>query len=301
MKKIVYLFIALFIITGCEATYTIDIDDNYNESLVAIPSDSKDLSRMKEDYFPYPAFYNPDYSEDSDYVEGFGSTQTSNKDDELNVDDSKDEEDDDYVAPSVERYNVSFNNMLSFSYKFGEDYQDSSIPLTYLKEFDAINAATDNSYSNIYAKDFSEIFEEYSKLTKLTINVKTTKKVISHNADTVNGNIYTWVITNKNCKKSIEIVYFDDRYYSPDNKVGTVPADTTDPDNPDPNNNVDPDNGNTVDPDNTNQKDNKNNNDNSTTEKQSKVILYVLYTLFFGLIFGIIIFRTFKNNIKIKK
>ena len=31
MKKIVYLFIALFIITGCEATYTIDIDDNYNE------------------------------------------------------------------------------------------------------------------------------------------------------------------------------------------------------------------------------------------------------------------------------
>lgn len=300
MKKIIYLFIAIFIITGCEATYTINIDDNFNETLIAVPNDAKELSRMKEDYFPYPAFYNPNYSEDSDYVEGFGSTQTSDKDSELNTDDSKDEEQDDYITTPVERYNVSFNNMLSFSYKFGENYQDSNIPLTFVEEFDAINAATDNSYSNIYAKDFSFIFEEYSELTKLTINVITTKKVISHNADLVNGNTYTWIITNKNSKKAIEIVYFDDRFYSPYNKVGTVPDNTTDPDNPDPSNNVEPDYGQNQNPNNS-KNDSKKTNNRGLNEKQSKVVLYVLYSLFFGLIFVIIVLRTFKKNIKIKK
>ena len=287
MKKIFYLIIALFIITGCEATYTIDIDDNFNESLVAVPKDVNEVSRMREDYFPYPAFYNPNYSEEDDYVEGYDRSYN----DPNENDNTKDEEIDNYITTPVERYNVFFGTTLSFNYKFGSNYQDSNIVLTSVGDFDAVNAVGEGTYSKINAKDFTNIFEEYSNLTKLTVNIKTTKRVISNNADSVNGNIYTWVITSKNANRAIEFIYTDERYYANDTVVDPLPE---------PDNNTDPDNGNTIIPDDNNngKKDNKKTSNNGLTKKQSKVVLYVLYALFFALIFGIIVVRTFDKNKK---
>ena len=285
MKKIFYLFISLIVVTGCEATYNIDIDDAFNENLIITPKSAEELSRVSEDYFPYPSFYNPNYSEDDDYVEGFNSLP-NNPDSNYNNDISKDEEDDNYITTPVERYNVYLGNVLSFSYKFGEKYQDSNIVITSTDEFVVVNAVDGNSYSRIYAKGFSKIFDEYNSLSKLTINVKTSRNVLSHNADLVNGNIYTWIITNKNSNRDINIVYSDDRYYANDDKTAPLPVPDDNP-NVNPNPDVNPDKNS----DNNKQSDNKKTSNKGLNEKQSKVVLYVLYSLFFGLIFVIIIFR----------
>ena len=53
MKKFIFIFLILFIITGCEATYTIDIDSDFNENLVVVPNGSEELQNM----INYECFY----------------------------------------------------------------------------------------------------------------------------------------------------------------------------------------------------------------------------------------------------
>ena len=291
MKKICFILLALILITGCEATYTIDIDDNFNETLTVVPSNNNERTEINDSYYPYPAYYDSLFSENDDALEGYATSI-------FGIEESSEDEG---IAPSsetvasVERYNIEFGNALVYSYKFGENYQDSNIALSSLREFDVANASSTSGFSRIYASDFSDIFYNHSNLTKLTVNVKTNKNVIAHNADLVNANVYTWVITKKNQNRNISISYTDDRYYTQiDN-----PSYTLDPVKDDSNNsnrNDDPNNDQKE-----NKKDNKKNNNKQSNKKQSKLVLYILYSLFFTLIFVIIIFRLFKNNIKIKK
>ncbi|MBR5662903.1 MAG: hypothetical protein IKX00_04600 [Bacilli bacterium] len=281
MKRILFLLIAIFIISGCEATYTIDVDNDFFESTVITTTDSDEFSEIQMGSYPYKAYYNDDTFED---ITGDVGTEIEN----------------DNIV--YKKYNTLLTDKLIYSYRFGEDYQDSNIAYRSVNEFVVIDAKDENAYSKIYANDFSNVFNEYPGLTKLTINVKVSKKVLNSNADSNSGNIYTWIITRKNQNREISISFADERYFNPDENIIQQPDDVIVPDNNDPNSNTDPDNGKSSVPDNGSEKNkNKNTSDKGLTEKQSKVVLYVLYALFFGLIFGIIIFRTFKNNIKIKK
>ena len=340
MKKYICLLFILFIITGCEATYTIDIDNDFYEHLMVVPKNNDELSQLRESRYVYPAYYDEDDYE----ADAYELT------DEIDYDDEDDDEDDSYFEDltipfddsddttdtTVKRYNVSVTDRLNYFYTFKEDYQDSYIANFSSGDFTAINSTSDTSYSSISASDFSPIFDEYSDLDKITINIKTNKTVISNDADKVNGNIYTWVISKKNPGRRINIVYTDDRYYTETevtydfedftNSILNILNSSSNPDTDDESdleegetayNGLDPDNGGgIVDPDNgggtenpdngggtinPNNNNSNSNSDNTKNNSNSNVVLYVLYTLFFGLIFGIIIFRTFKNNIKIRK
>ena len=284
MKKI-FLLIAIFILSGCEVTYTIDVDDDYFENIVITPTDSDEFSEIQMGSYPYNAYY------DTDNFEDVTGDVGSPEDTEI--------ENDNIV---YKKYNTFLTDKLIYSYRFGKDYQDSNIAYRSVDKFIFVDAGDLNTYSYVYANDFSNVFIEYPGLTKLTVNVKTSKKVLKSNADSNSGNVYTWIITRKNQNREVSISFVDERYFKPDENIIQQPDDIIIPDKTDPNSNTDPDNGNSTVLDNDNEKSKSKNDDNKgLTEKQSKVVLYVLYTLFFGLIFGIIIFRTFKNNIKIKK
>lgn len=249
MKKILFIIVLALISTGCTAEYTIDIDNGFTETLNLYPDDSEETTLYSKETYRNPAYYNPDRFED-----------------EL------------VVLPNIERYNTSFlNGKYSLSYKFKDKFEDSNIANSSLENFTVFNSYN----ANIVGEDFTTIFAKYETLNRINVNIKTSKEVVGHNADYVNGNTYTWVVTRDNPHKSVEIYYINTDYvdeYSNQNSNNNQNID------PDPNNNVDP-----------NQNNQSNNNEqpnnNTKSESKSNIVLYILYVLFFGLIFVIIIFR----------
>lgn len=262
MKKILFLITAVLFLTGCEVTYTINIDDDFNEATTIIPQDDIEKSQLTQYQSKQPAYYNPDFAED--FSDNF-----------LNV----------------TMYNTYFTDRLVYSYKFLDSYVDSNFPNLFTQDFTAYIATNDYSYSKINAKNFSKIFNQYPKVSQLTINIVTSKEVTYHDADKVNGNVYTWIINKDNKTREINIFYIDERYYTAEsqNRQYIAPNPEGDPEY-DPE--VDPNSG-SSNPSNKQDNDNKENDkqSSSVSNKQSNIILYVLYTLFFGLIFVIIVFR----------
>lgn len=250
MKKLIIFVSLLFVLTGCEATYNLDIDEDYNEVVTSIPYNNEELREMELDQFNYPAYYDPlFFEEEYGYVEG------------------------------VTRYNISFNDRLEYRFKFNERYQDSNIANTASENFDVYYSDDNMKPSNIFASGFGIIFNEYSNLSKLTINIKFSGEVSSHNADYVNGNIYSWVVTKDNQDRELIFHYINEKKYSSKN-VNSKTGNNT---NGSPDNNI-----NLV----TQQNDSTSKSNQENNEKKdSKFFLYVLYSLFFGLIFVIIIFR----------
>lgn len=253
MKKVVLFIAAVLFLTGCEATYTINIDDNYTETTSIIPSNTLEKEEISRGLYSYPSYYDPLFSEDED----------------------------DGMYKGIERYEKSLDNgRFIYKYKFGENYQDSNFGNRSVDSFGFVDSLAENMPSNIFATNFTKVFHEYPELTKLTVNIVTSKQVSSHNADYVNGNTYTWIITYENKDREI-MFYFMNPEYKQEHQNSS-------------NNNQDPNydpNGNNVDPNNNPNNNNNKNDDNNKKEKRSNIVLYVLYSLFFVLIFVIIVFR----------
>ena len=253
MKKVILFIAALIFLSGCEATYTINIDENYTETTSIMPSNPLEKEEISRGMYSYPSYYDPLFTEDED--EG--------------------------IFKGIERYDKSVNNgRFEYSYKFGDNYQDSNFGNRSVDNFGFIDTIEEGMPSNIFATNFGKVFNEYPELTKLVVNIVTSKQVTSHNADYVNGNTYTWVITSENQNREIMFYYLNPEYKNnyQNNSNNQNPNNGSGEDIVDPNQN----NGNG---------NNKNPNDDNKTKNGSNIVLYVLYALFFGLIFVIIVFR----------
>ena len=249
MKKIFIVLFLTFILTGCSAEYTIDIDNGYMENLNVYADTTGEVDTLSTYNYSDPAFYDPNYFED-----------------ELEV------------LPQIERYKTSFNNNIyNAYYKFNDSYDKSNIVNSSVETFDVYNAYN----SHIYAKDFTKAFATMQTLNRITINIRTNKSVVGNNADIVNGNVYTWIITRDNPNREISFYYINSSLN--ENTLNPVVDDNSELEN----NSSNRDNGNNQE----SQNDSKTDNKTTSSNKQNKVILYILYVLFFGLIFVIIIFR----------
>lgn len=176
IKNILISIIFIFILSGCEATYTINIDDDYNETLYVTSNNPTEYQNIMHYDYSDPAYFNSDeFDEEGEKVEG------------------------------GEYYNYSFNNGLKLDYKFKETYGESNIALSAFPSFKYVreHESVIMTYADIRS------FAEYPTLEKITINVITNKEVKTHNADRVNGNTYTWVIRKEDNTKSIYIKYID--------------------------------------------------------------------------------------------
>ena len=241
MKKINFLiiFISIILLCGCEAEYTINIDDDYTENIIVTSTDQEEVNMLSSYNFAQPAFYrSTDFSEQGDYLDG------------------------------VEYYSYEHkNNALYASYKFGDKFRDSRAINTCFPSLKVYKEKTE-----LYKTDTNFLcFNYYPPLTKLTINIVTSRKVINHNADSVNGNTYTWIYTRDSGFKSImlELKSKDDEGNTPGGNVTPSPT-----------------------------------NNNKNSESKEKIIkkynqkkhirdmlVFSLIPLSFGLIFAIIIFR----------
>lgn len=185
MKKLILLSVVMFFLTGCSATYDIEIYNNQvkedMEFVNTNPSswDSeaqygltyRDLLLASHDY-PYPAF-------DSTVVD----------------------EDDTIKLDGVEYYN---NQLISNSTKLGQrlsyhkftldNFNDSSIVKKCYQYFNIIEEESNIILSTSFE---NKCFDEYPMLDNITINLKTNHKVVSSNADSVSGYHYTWNLTRE--------------------------------------------------------------------------------------------------------
>ncbi len=175
MKKIIYLSLALFLLTGCTIKYDLDLtqSDIIKEQMEI---DEDDTSNQ---YFETIKNYNGN-------IRAIYSDQDS---DSLAKD------------PDLEYYDVQNNSdetnaNLVIDYTFSnEDFPNSNIintcydRVTYYNENDSIDINTSNEFL---------CFDKYVSAQNVDVNIKINKNITNHNADEVNGNIYTWHLNRNN-------------------------------------------------------------------------------------------------------
>ena len=172
MKKLFFVIIALFILTGCEANYNLTIEDNgVIESCDFLIKKTDDNERTLDDYYntKYLSYYDIDAGKDYNY-------------EKKRIDDGK------YIGMN-----------LSFAYS-GANYQKSSMldRCFYKKSF-----IKTKDYIILYTEEGASCFykDETKLLDSLNVNIKTDLNVVENNADSVKGNVYTWKFTKDNFSK----------------------------------------------------------------------------------------------------
>lgn len=168
IKNVFFLFIGVMLLSGCTATYNLEISyDDFYESL-----DVYGVSLDSSNYF-FPIYYN------------------SIDEDEYDVDVSR-------KIDGISYYNSSFDNdSIKFDYKFTtDDFSKSNFANSFyssfvFKRYDYDEDGKQDYYILSTSDDFSA-FDIYTDLTEITVKIKNNFDVISNNADEIDGNIYIW-------------------------------------------------------------------------------------------------------------
>lgn len=176
--KIFVCIIFSFVITGCSATYKLNIDKElvFDEKLKLSLNYNSDYDKLEEFNYNLPVDINVDD------IESFNKR-------------SKDIE---YfnVKKSLESGTVNFN----YKYLDYNKVDYDRIINTCYEHFTIINKkGDDGNYKLILStsKEF-KCFDLYDNLEDVTISILTKKKVYDNNADSVSGNTYTWYINEDN-------------------------------------------------------------------------------------------------------
>lgn len=201
MKKFLF-FICILLLTGCDITYNLDIDDDFVENISIIEDNSAnfsyviggtDLISFKNYYVSdfIPIHYNDIYYPES-HVKVDGVTYYN-------------KEDLSGYNKIMVNLNGTFDNIDSLS-------NSNAI----WKGCSNINISKDDDIV-ISASGF-KVFDDYKIVDTLSVNIKTKYNVTEHNADKVSDDTYTWLITRDNyLNKRIQITmnekndtFFDD-------------------------------------------------------------------------------------------
>lgn len=185
MKKIMLMFLSLFLLTGCTAEYTLNIDekmDNFEENLtLSTDINSDDYDYLKNYDRPKPIDYKiTGYSETDEKMDGVIYYDLYKKDD--------------YDKTS-----------LTYSYNFSRSqFLNSGIVHTC---FSGITYFTDDQdNTTIKTSSGFQCFSKYPPLEEVVVKIVTKKNVVYHNADSVKDNTYTWRIKKNNENRNIHII-----------------------------------------------------------------------------------------------
>lgn len=179
MKKIKYLILVslLYILCGCSAEYNLNITENtkFTEHIVINASSQEDLLQLNNFNWDVPL----DYQNSNEAYEAA-----------------------DYNKNEI--YNIVKNqNNVVFDGSFNRDTILNSKAI-----HDSVDYFNFTKYDGNYVISTSDNFKIFNRynLEYLVINIKLPNEVINSNADSVNGNVYTWNISKDN-KKGIYLEY----------------------------------------------------------------------------------------------
>lgn len=189
MKKKVLFIICLFLLTGCDVVYNLDVKDI--DRIESIKFNLKESDNV-------PVNENVDGDVDylSDNLKMLTDTYYNEDYNSLNNDST------DKYFYEKKRNN---DNSFSLNYIFNNNNYSFSNALNYC--FENISVDDNEKYLIFDFKNSSVCFEQdiYDRLDKVTINIKTDYDVVSNNADEVNKNTYSWILSKKDIEKEIYI------------------------------------------------------------------------------------------------
>ncbi len=168
-KMYIFIIVSILLLTGCNANFNVKIEDNMikQEALINM-TNSETNGKYVVDALSDMVL---DVENDSEFL-GYFTIIGNKKSNPLNA------------SINYNLNNYDFDYALSFCY-------------------DNQNITYNNNILTISANNFN-CFQKYNIINGININVTTGYKVLEHNADSVNGNTYTWNI-NKNNSNNIKL------------------------------------------------------------------------------------------------
>ena len=169
MKKVFMLILLMVFMTGCSATYNLELKNGYvKENFKATGVSSEETKNFINNPISVsvkdPCFLDYDVDgikEDAKEVEGIRYYDVSHRGD-----------------------TIELSSRLPF-----HQYKDSRLANVL---FNKMNINNYSDLKTIYGFDGLLVFKMFPTLDKLTVNITVDKKVTDHNADKVSDNTYTW-------------------------------------------------------------------------------------------------------------
>lgn len=191
LKKIILLCFGIFLLTGCDATYNLEINGyEYHEDVSIIETNSAyfysgdyPANSLLEYGLTYP------FALDADFVTYSESTEKIDGVDYYEVED------------------ISGDNSVGIRFDGTFDYDSFENSNMIVSNYNRFIQATIDGNVVLSTGERLKAFDQYTNLDTVTINITTNNEVISHNADSVDGDTYTWVVTRSNYTD--KSVYFE--------------------------------------------------------------------------------------------
>ncbi len=222
MKRIVGLLIIMFFLTGCEATYNLEIEEDIFKEDIKIEVDNTLKDETLEDYgnLSYKELFDLRYRDHEPIYFSYENYNPYEEEDQEGVE---------YYKQEIIDNNINYG--INYNYDFNIDgFANSKGVNSCYKEFSV------QKYNDIYSLETNNLatcFDNYPLLDKLTINLKIDYRIIYQNADSNNDDIYTWIIDRDNYQnKNIRVSYTKSEELTEKEEEPTNPVSPNDPSNP---------------------------------------------------------------------
>lgn len=187
MKKIFMLLALMVLLTGCSANVNLTVTSNSIEEEIIINAYSDSDTTKAQVYTSFRK-----------YIPVFANVPLSDTEPDTKKDGVE------YYGRREQDLGSGYRFNYKYKYKF-EDYKNSrSLKFGYNSSTIQKNPV-DKQIVISTEKAAINYFEQYPALETITVNIKSSYKMLKNNADFVNGNTYTWVL-RKGVKKSIYLV-----------------------------------------------------------------------------------------------
>ncbi len=173
MKKIILIITIVFLSCGCTAEYNLTIDDlnhlTYDEYFLIESIDKEEIESEYNNVFPSNAYDDEDFfSETTEKIDGVSYYEVEKY----------------YDNKYYIKYHFTFPSN-RFDHSVGVKTAFYNFTKKYNEETNTTTLDTGSFDAN-----------KFPNLEELIVHVTINNNVVSHNADEVDGNIYTWYITD---------------------------------------------------------------------------------------------------------
>lgn len=190
MKKIVILVGIVFLLSGCNITYNLEINNQEFKENIKIVENNKEAWNLPLSVLTVEEFY--EHYKDKPIPISVNSPIVSESNEKLND------------VQYYKKKNLTSEDSLGLSYKYDMTQSQFNDSFFIHYAYNRFLVGTVDDHIIISTGENFKLYEQYNNLDKVTVNIKTNHKVIDNNADEINGDTYTWNITKRNASnKSI--------------------------------------------------------------------------------------------------
>ena len=186
-KRILLLLTLILLLCGCSAEVNLEVTPSNIDESISIVTNANGIytkDMIKEGFREYmPIYYNVEIPDTEPDEAVSGVQYYEHEREEL-----------------TNGYKNTYSNKFDFNkYKFARSVNES---------FRSINVQNSSVQKQILISTDSggmKLFNTFPELENVKVNIKTDYEVIKNNADSVNGNVYTWYFS-KDTKKSVYLI-----------------------------------------------------------------------------------------------